>query len=74
MIRKTITAIILAALFSSCHIYRAYERPESVTVSDSLYREPVSASDSVSLASLTWRELFRDSQLQNAPSRILEVL
>ena len=58
MIRKTITAIILAVLFSSCHIYRAYERPESVTVSDSLYREPVSAADSVSLASLTWRELF----------------
>lgn len=69
MIRKTITAIILAALFSSCHIYRAYERPESVTVSDSLYREPVSASDSVSLASLTWRELFRDSQLQQLIER-----
>lgn len=69
MIRKTITVIILAALFSSCHIYRAYERPESVTVSDSLYREPVSVADSVSLASLTWRELFRDSQLQQLIER-----
>lgn len=34
-IRNTII-IILTSTLSSCHIYRAYQRPESVTVSDSL--------------------------------------
>lgn len=49
---------------TGCHIYRAYERPESVNVSDSLYRQPVAGEDTVSLASLSWKELFTDPQLQ----------
>lgn len=64
MIRKTITITILCATLTSCHIYRAYERPESVNVSDSLYRQPVAGEDTVSLASLSWKELFTDPQLQ----------
>lgn len=62
-IRNTII-IILTSTLSSCHIYRAYQRPESVTVSDSLYRQPVASADTVSLASLSWKELFTDPLLQ----------
>lgn len=35
-----------------------------MTVSDSLYRQPVAVEDTVSLASLSWKELFTDPQLQ----------
>lgn len=62
-IRNTII-IILTSTLSSCHIYRAYQRPESVTVSDSLYRQPVASADTASLASLSWKELFTDPLLQ----------
>lgn len=64
MIRKTITITIPCATLTGCHIYRAYERPESVNVSDSLYRQPVAGEDTASLASLSWKELFTDPQLQ----------
>ena len=64
MIRKTITITIFCATLTDCHIYRAYERPESVNVSDSLYRQPVAGEDTASLASLSWKELFTDPQLQ----------
>ena len=61
---KNIIIIIFCTTLSGCHIYRAYQRPDSVTVSDSLYRQPVAAKDTVSLASLSWKELFTDPQLQ----------
>lgn len=64
MIKKTITITIFCATLTGCHIYRAYERPESVNVSDSLYRQPVAGEDTASLASLSWKELFTDPQLQ----------
>lgn len=73
MIRKIITTVILAATFSGCHIYRAYERPEDVSsVSDSLYRYPIQSDDTISLASLSWQELFTDPQLQQLITTGLE--
>lgn len=42
---------------------RTYERPD-MTVTDSLYRQPVVAADTASIASLSWKELFTDPQLQ----------
>lgn len=73
MIRKIITTVILAVTFSGCHIYRAYERPEDVSsVSDSLYRYPIQSDDTISLASLSWQELFTDPQLQQLITTGLE--
>lgn len=63
-IKTTITTILLTTTLGSCQIYRSYERPESVTVSDSLYRQSNIANDTTSLATLTWKELFTDPQLQ----------
>lgn len=62
--KNIITAIVLSVMCGSCHIYRSYERPESVSVNDSLYRQPINKADTVSIASLSWRELFTDSCLQ----------
>lgn len=64
MKNKILITCLLASTLSSCHIYRAYERPDAITVSDSLYRQPVTAEDTTSLASLSWKELFTDPQLQ----------
>ncbi|MDD6358010.1 MAG: efflux transporter outer membrane subunit [Bacteroidales bacterium] len=59
------TIIMLAAIsFSSCHIYKKYERPDTISA-EGVYREVTTASDdSTSMANLSWREIFTDPQLQ----------
>ena len=61
--KKIIICLFLSAGLSGCHVYRTYERPD-MTVTDSLYRQPVVAADTASIASLSWKELFTDPQLQ----------
>ena len=68
MKRQIIYMMCATALLSSCHIYKAYDRPEDIDASG-LYRDPVSetdtlASDTANMGNLPWRELFRDPQLQ----------
>ena len=48
-------------LITSCGVYREYQRPTVVT--DGLYRD-IPTEDMVTIASLSWRELFTDPQLQ----------
>lgn len=55
--------MFLCLLLSSCGIYNKYQRPADIRV-DGLYGEEVAADDTASLASLSWRELFADPQLQ----------
>ena len=40
--KKIIICLFLSAGLSGCHVYRTYERPD-MTVTDSLYRQPVGA-------------------------------
>lgn len=61
--KKIWLCLFLIVELNGCHIYKAYERPD-VAVADSLYRQSVPAADTTSLASLSWRELFTDPQLQ----------
>ena len=61
--KKILLCIWGIVTLSGCHIYRAYERPD-IAVSDSLYRQSASTADTTSLASLSWKELFTDPQLQ----------
>ncbi len=56
------------ALLSSCHIYKAYDRPEDI-VAEGLYRDTVSitdtlVSDTANFGNVPWREVFTDPQLQ----------
>ena len=44
--KKQIIAMCATALLSSCHIYKAYERPDSIDTSG-LYRDPVSTVDTL---------------------------
>ena len=59
--------VCLAAMMSSCHIYKSYDRPEVDT--QGLYRDPVSdndtlASDTTNRGNLPWEQVFTDPQLQ----------
>lgn len=58
----------MAALLSSCHIYKKYDRPE--VDAKGLFRDPVSVNDTLvsdtsSMANLPWEKVFADPQLQN---------
>ena len=70
MKKEMIVLAVLALTLSSCGIYTKYQRPEDITT-DGLYRQDVPGGqglqlqDTASIASLSWRELFTDPQLQS---------
>jgi len=73
---KILLFICAAALMSSCHIYRKYERPEDMDTSG-LYRDTVSetdtlVSDTANFGNLPWREVFTDPILQDLIEQGLE--
>lgn len=61
--KKVFISITILLTMNSCGVYTTYQRSESI-ISDSLFREIPVAQDTASLASLSWRELFADRQLQ----------
>lgn len=68
MKKQIIVVMCVAAMMSSCHIYKAYDRPEAITTSG-IYRDPASAtdtlaSDTTNMGNLPWKEVFRDAKLQ----------
>jgi len=54
---------------TGCGIYKPYTRPEVTT--DGIYREPVTPTDTASLADLDWRALFPDERLQQLIDTVL---
>ena len=46
MKKQILGAMCLAAVMSSCHIYKSYDRPESIDASG-IYRDPASATDTL---------------------------
>ena len=46
MKKQIIYMVCATALLSSCHIYKAYERPDSIDATG-IYRDPVSETDSL---------------------------
>lgn len=68
--KRLILYILVLCSLSSCHIYKQYERPEVHT--DNLYRTDGSQTDTTSIASLSWREVYTDSLLQALIEKGLE--
>ena len=65
---KIITLMCATALLSSCHIYKAYDRPEDISA-EGLYRDTALvnsavATDTTNFGNVPWREVFTDPQLQ----------
>lgn len=59
--KRLILLSFTTCLLTGCGMYKNYYRPEVKT--DSLYRN-IQTTDTVSLANLSWYELFTDNQLQ----------
>lgn len=57
--------LIAAGLFAvqSCFVAKDYKRPATV-VNEANFRTDVISKDSISVASVSWKEIFTDSQLQ----------
>ena len=68
--KKLMIFIGALLVMSSCRIYKSYERPDSIDATD-IYRDPVAvnealaASDTANFGNVSWREVFRDAQLQS---------
>ena len=68
MKKQLIGMMCVAAMMSSCHIYKAYDRPDSIDASG-IYRDPVLAmdtlaADTANMVNLSWKEVFTDAKLQ----------
>lgn len=70
MKKRIIGTLCAAALLSSCHIYKSYDRPEELADEIAgIYRDPASAAgtlaaDTANMGNLPWQEVFRDAKLQ----------
>lgn len=62
--KKQIYIAIIAVAMISCETYKTYERPDGLPISSS-YRDIFEDSDTTTLSSLSWKELFTDSYLQS---------
>lgn len=68
MKKQIIYMVCATALLSSCHIYKAYDRPKDLDTAG-IYRDPVSATDTLAadttnMGNISWKEIFRDPKLQ----------
>jgi NodT family efflux transporter outer membrane factor (OMF) lipoprotein len=58
-----IAILATTAILSSCSIYGHYSRPEDIST-DNLFGDNVTSTDTLSIASIPWREFFTDAKLQ----------
>ena len=68
MKKQLILTMCAAAMMSSCHIYKSYDRPDNIEASG-IYRDPVLAmdtlvADTANMVNLSWKEVFTDTKLQ----------
>lgn len=68
--KKIILTITATALLSSCGIYKKYERPQDINT-QGLYQSATTG-DSLGMAALSWRQVFKDPALQALIERGLE--
>ena len=63
MKKQIIYMVCATVLLSSCHIYKAYDRPDTIETSG-IYRDPVSATDTLvetdttNMGNLPWKDVF----------------
>lgn len=64
--KNVISSIIILAFAmsaGSCHIYQSYKRPE-MSVDNGLFRQGEASADTVSIATVSWKEFFSDEKLK----------
>lgn len=70
-IKGTAFSVLTLAVVSSCNIRKEYERPKDVT-SQNLFRTDMLPKDSLSMAEISWKEVFTDPILQGHIEKALE--
>ncbi|MCK0161331.1 efflux transporter outer membrane subunit [Allomuricauda sp. F6463D] len=60
---KFVLLLSVSLLLQSCFVAKNYSRPEIET--DNLYRTDHLPKDSISMASVSWKDLFKDEQLKS---------
>lgn len=71
-IRITLCGFLISFLLPGCSIYNRYSRPDLDFNTDILYREHAVNTDTSTIASISWRELFNDMFLQTLIATGLE--
>lgn len=66
--KRLTTILVLAAMVSSCSVYKKYTRPDNLPT-DNLFGAGVECSDTLTLADVGWRDFFRDPHLQRLIER-----
>ena len=69
-IYKFILLLSVALLLQSCFVAKNYSRPEIET--ENLYRTDNLPKDSISMADVSWKDLFKDEQLKSYIEKGLE--
>lgn len=68
---KILSVLVSAFVLTSCMTREKYERPQE-TVNENLFRTDLLPKDSVSMASVSWKEIFTDPVLQKHIGKALE--
>lgn len=61
--KQIIIAIAVLLLVSGCSAYKKYSRPEEITA-ENIFGEDIVSLDTATIASIPWRDFFKDPQLQ----------
>ncbi|MEE1943978.1 TolC family protein [Pedobacter sp. KR3-3] len=59
-----IAMVLLVTVFAACKVTQPYKRPADLTTNN-LYRNTTNATDTTNMATLSWKELFKDPLLQS---------
>lgn len=75
MKRNILLMVCAAALLSSCHIYKSYERPKDIST-EGLYRDTTASGgvlkgDTANFGNLPWKSVFQDPTLQGLIEKAL---
>lgn len=71
-IKNIFVAALLSLLLSGCGLYPNFEKSVELDAPDSLYSYIEATSDTMSLASISWREFFADEKLRTLIGLALE--
>ncbi|WP_143885465.1 TolC family protein [Chryseobacterium binzhouense] len=71
IIKGTAFSVFTVAVLSSCMVRKEYERPQSA-VDEKLFRTDMLPQDSMSIATVSWKEIFTDPILQKHIDTALE--
>ncbi len=72
IVKNILVVALIATSMSGCGLYSKFEQTADESITDSLFDYIEATSDTTSIASMEWREIFTDAQLQSLIEQALE--